>query len=214
MSASVTSRSSITKPPSSIRLWAMNWRRKSAIAGPGHATQPSASRNRRWPSRGQQRLAVVQAQDEVDPAAQRLDRVEQPEAGAARPRRQRHAAEDAVGEQLGGAGGELLGDAERHRQPRVDRAAERDQRAEPVVAAVGGRLVAEHPALRVAAEVDVAAGRLAHAVDGVGDREHVVGQRALESPLLVLGRAEVDHPRVDAVLAAGSSTALVAGETS
>ncbi len=52
MSASVSSRSSITKPPSSIRLWAMNWRRKSAIAGPGQATQPSASRNRRWPSRG------------------------------------------------------------------------------------------------------------------------------------------------------------------
>ena len=52
MSASVSSRSSITNPPSSIRLCAMNWRRKSAIAGPGHATQPSASRNRRWPSRG------------------------------------------------------------------------------------------------------------------------------------------------------------------
>ena len=52
MSASVTRRSSITNPPSSIRLWAMNWRRKSAIAGPGQATQPSASRNRRWRSRG------------------------------------------------------------------------------------------------------------------------------------------------------------------
>ena len=52
MSASVTSTSSTTKPPSSIRLCATNWLRKSAIAGPGHATQPSASRKRRWPSRG------------------------------------------------------------------------------------------------------------------------------------------------------------------
>ncbi len=52
MSASVTKRSSITKPPSSIRLWAMNCRMKSASAGPGQATQPSACRKRRWRSRG------------------------------------------------------------------------------------------------------------------------------------------------------------------
>ena len=43
----------------------------------------------------QQRLAVVQLQHELDPAADRLDRVEQPEAGAAEPRRQRRAAKDA-----------------------------------------------------------------------------------------------------------------------
>ena len=42
----------------------------------------------------------------------------------------------------------------------------------------------------------VAAGRLAHAVDGVGDGEHVVRERPLESALLSLRRAEVDHPRV------------------
>ena len=47
MSASVSSRSSITNPPSSIRLWATNWLTNSASAGPGQATQPSASRNRR-----------------------------------------------------------------------------------------------------------------------------------------------------------------------
>ena len=52
MSASVTSRSSTMKPPSSIRLWATNWRMKSVSAGPGQATQPSASRKRRWRSRG------------------------------------------------------------------------------------------------------------------------------------------------------------------
>ena len=52
MSASVTSRSSTVKPPASIRLWATNWRMKSASAGPGQATQPSPSRKRRWRSRG------------------------------------------------------------------------------------------------------------------------------------------------------------------
>src|SRR5438270_597088 len=51
MSASVTSWSSITNPPWSSRLWATNWRTKSASAGPGQATQPSASRKRRCRSR-------------------------------------------------------------------------------------------------------------------------------------------------------------------
>ncbi len=52
MSARLSSRSSITNPPSSIRLWAMNWPTNSASAGPGQATHPSPSRNRRCPSRG------------------------------------------------------------------------------------------------------------------------------------------------------------------
>ena len=193
MSASVTSRSSITKPPSSIRLWAMNWRRKSAIAGPGQATQPVGLEEAPLALARQQRLAVVQLQHELDPVARRLDRVEQPEAGAAGPGRQRPAAEYAVGEHVGQAGGELLRDPERHPEPRVDRAAEGDQRAQALVAPVGGGLVDEHPALRVAAEVHVAAGRLAHPVDGVRDREHVVGERALESALLAL-RARRSRP--------------------
>ena len=44
-----------TKPPSSRRLCEMNWPRNSDSAGPGQATQPSASRNRRWPSRASSR---------------------------------------------------------------------------------------------------------------------------------------------------------------
>ncbi len=52
MSARVTRRSSITKPPETSRLCTPNWRITSASAGPGQATQPSASRKRRWRSRG------------------------------------------------------------------------------------------------------------------------------------------------------------------
>ena len=199
MSARVSSRSSITKPPSSIRLWAMNWPHElgQRRARPGHPAvalqEPPLALAR------QQRLAIVQLHHELDPAAERLDRIEQEEAVAAEPGGQRRAAKD-VGDQAGQPRGQLLGEPERHPQPRVDRAAERDQRAQPVVAAVGGRLVAEHPALGVAAQVHVAAGGLADAVDGVRDGQHVIGERALQPALLALGGAEVDHPRIDAVL--------------
>ena len=54
---------------------------------------------------------------------------------------------------------------------------------------------------------------LADAVDRLVDGEHVVVERALEAALLVLGRAEVDDPRVDAV-PWRIATALVDGATS
>ena len=72
---------------------------------------------------------------------------------------------------------------------------------EAIVAPVRGGLVAEHPALGVAREVDVLPGRRSDPVDGVGDGEHVVGERSLESPLLLLRGAEVDDPRIGPVLA-------------
>ena len=125
MSARVTVRSSITNPPWSIRLWAMNWRMKSATAGPGQATQPSPMRKRRWRSRGSSASRSCRRQDELDLLAQRLHRVEQPKAGAAHPRRDRGAAED-PGEHPGRRARDLLRDPERQRQPGVDRAAEGD----------------------------------------------------------------------------------------
>ena len=65
---------------------------------------------------GQQRLAVVQPQDEVDPAAHRLDRIEQPKAGAARPRRHAPMPRTRVGEHVRRARRRALGDPERHRR--------------------------------------------------------------------------------------------------
>jgi hypothetical protein len=176
----------------------MNCRTKSAIAGPGQATHPSPSRKRRWRSRGNS--AVVKLKQELDLMPQRLDWIEQLEAVAACPGREAPPAQG-IGEQLGGACGELLRKPERHRLTRVDRAAERDQRPEAFVAAICSRLVAEHAALRVAGEMHVIAGRIADPVDRVRHRQHVIRQRALEAAGFALGRAEVDHPWVGAVLA-------------
>ena len=64
-------RSSITKPPWSIRLWAMNWRMKSATAGPGPGDPPLAHQEAALALARQQRLAVVELADEVEPLAQR-----------------------------------------------------------------------------------------------------------------------------------------------
>ena len=87
MSASVTRRSSITKPPWSIRLWATNWRMKSASAGPGPGDPALALQEAPLALARQQRLAVVELAQEVDPLAQRLDRVEQAEARCGSSRR-------------------------------------------------------------------------------------------------------------------------------
>ncbi len=153
----------------------------------------------------QQRLAVVQLQQELDPLAQRLAGVHQPEAGAARPGRQRGAGEDAVGEEGGAAGQHLLRHAEGERAAGVDGRAEDDDAGDRLRAPVGGGLVGEHAALAVAADVDVAADLGGDDVDRLGDGEHVVGERALEPALLLLGSAEVDDPGLDPVRVAGSS---------
>ena len=148
---------------------------------------------------GQQRLAVVQLHDELQAAARRLDRVEHAKARAAEPGRHLPASEHVVGQHGGQAPGELLRQPERHPQPRVDGTAEGDQRGQPLAPPVGGGLVAEHAALAVAGQMHVAAGGALHPVHRIGDRDHVVGQRALKASLLAFGGAEVHHPRVGAV---------------
>ena len=139
--------------------------------GPGHPALPLEESPLALAR--QQRLAVVELEQELDPAAHRLDRVEHPEASAADPGRDSAVAErDREG--LGDLDRQLLGQAERHAEPRVDRAAERDQRGQAFVAPVRGRLVTEHAALGIAGEVNVAAGLRPHSIDRLGHRHHVV----------------------------------------
>ena len=163
------------------------------------------------PFAGKQRLAVVELEDELDLVPERLDRVEQAEAGAAEPCGHAGSPEE-IGKRLRQLSRHLFGEPERHPEPRVDRAPERDQRFQPRVAPIGGRLVAEHPALRVAGEVHVPARRLRDAVDRVGDRQHVVGERSLEPSLLLIGSTEVDHPRINAVLVQDRHAARTRGD--
>ena len=61
----------------------------------------------------------------------------------------------------------------------VDRRAERDDARQVLRPAVGGGLVGEHAALRVAGQMDVAAGDLLHGVDGFTQRDDVVGEVAV-----------------------------------
>ncbi len=66
--------------------------------------------------------------------------------------------------------------------------------------AIGGDRVREHPALTVSAEVHVSAGQVPDAVDDLAGRDDVIGECALQPTAFMLGCAEVDHPRVDALL--------------
>ena len=80
----------------------------------------------------------------------------------------------------------------------VDGAAEGDEGGDILALAVGRGLVAEHPALGVAEEVDRPPRLGRNRSDRVVDREHVVIQGALEAPRLTLGGAKIDDPHIDA----------------
>lgn len=149
---------------------------------------------------GQQRLAIVELKHELNPLAQRPDRIEHREPRSRGPGRDRAPGKDPLGDEPGAVGDKVLGHPERGRGAQIDRAAKGDDAGVPFIAAIGRGLVTEHPALRVAAEVDLATGCLANAVDRVTDGDDVVAKAALEPTLLALRRAEVDDPGVGAVL--------------
>ena len=98
----------------------------------------------------QQRLAVVQLPQEVQPRLRGLDRVEHLEAGARQPAWDVDPAEHVVGHEVRG-GGRQAG-RQVHRQPGqgVDRCTERDDAGEILRPAIGRGLVGEHAALRIA----------------------------------------------------------------
>ena len=111
----------------------------------------------------QKRVAVVELADEVELLAGGLDGVEHAEARAGHPCGNGCAGKRADGEDVGDASRDILGDAQWHGGGGVDRAAEGDEARKALAPAKRRRLVAEHPALAVAAEVRILAGRLAHA---------------------------------------------------
>lgn len=65
-------------------------------------------------------------------------------------------------------------------------------------AAVGSGLIAEHPALRVAGEVDVTTGVVVHVIDDLVEGDDVIGEGAVPPAFLPVRGTEVDHPGVEA----------------
>ncbi len=160
----------------------------------------------------QQRLAVVQLTQEVESRLGGLDRVEHLEPGARQPPRDVDAGKDVIGHEIGGTSGQPGGQVHRQRGQRVDRRPERDDAGEVLGLPVGRGLIGEHPALGVAGKVHVAAGDLLDGVDRFAQRDHMVGEVALHATFDLVGRAEVDDPRVDARLVQDADGAVVAGD--
>ena len=146
---------------------------------------------------GQQCLAVMQLQQEVEFRLRRLDRVEHLEAGPGQPARDVDAVEHVVGEELRAHDAHVGRDAHRQCGQGVHRRAERDHAGDVLGLAVGGRLIAEHAALGVAHQVHGLAGGGRNDVDGLAERDDVVGQGAFHTAGDLVGRAVVDHPRIE-----------------
>ena len=132
---------------------------------------------------GQQRLAVVELTQEIQPRLCGLDRVEHLEPGPGQPAGDVDAAEHVIGHEVRGRRRQARRQVHRHRGQRVHRRSEADDAGQVLGAAVGRRLVGEHPALRVAGEVHIATGHRLDRVDRLAEGHHVIGEVALHPAL-------------------------------
>ena len=202
----------MANPPLIIRLWAMNCLSSSAIAGPDQAIQPSLARNRRCCSRGSRasRSCSWRTKSIRDCAVLIGSSIWKPVRASQPGMSMRLKTWSAMKSAAPAA--RFGGQVHRQRGQGVDGRTERDDAREVLRPPVGGGLVGEHAALGVAGEVDVAVGDLLDRVDGLAQRDDVVGQVALHAALDLVGRAEVDDPGVDARGVQDADGALVAGD--
>ena len=145
-----------------------------------------------------QRFAIVQLKQELDARLGGLDRVEQLETRACQPARDVDAVEDVIGQETRHAHAEVGGKPAGKSGQGVHGRPERHDARDILGPAVGGGLVAEHPALRVAGEMHVVSGGVLDRVDGLTQRDDVIGQRAVHAAVDLVGRAVVDHPGIQA----------------
>ena len=148
-----------------------------------------------------ERAPVVELPHELDALLDLLLRGDDLEAGAGELSRQAFDAAEHVhqrwldGAHEGAHRGRVHG---RNVAMDVDRGSEGDDRPDALRATVGAGLVGEHAALRISAQVEVAAaGELEHAVDRSIHGAHVIVEGALHSALGVLGGTEVDDEGSD-----------------
>ena len=160
----------------------------------------------------QQRLPVVQLEQELDPGLGGLERVEHLEAGAGQPARDVDVVEDVVGQEVGQPHRQVRRQAAGQSGQGVDRRAEGHDAGDVLGTAVGHRLIAEHPALGIAGDVHALAGEVLDGVDGLAQRDDVVGQGAFHTALDLVGRAVVDHPGVQASGVQDADSAVFPGD--
>ena len=102
-----------------------------------------------------------------------------------------------VGHEVGDVGSEAGRHVHRQCGQGVHRRAEGHDAGQVAGLPVGGGLVGEHAALRIAGQVHVLAGGGFDGVDGRAEPHHVIGQVAVHTALDLIGRTEVDDPRVE-----------------
>ena len=96
-------------------------------------------------------------------------------------------AEHVIRHEVGGRRDEAGRQVHRQTCQGVDRCAERDDARQILRPAVRRGLVGEHAALRIAGQVDVAAGDLLDGVDSLAQRDDVVGEVAVHAALDLVG---------------------------
>ena len=160
----------------------------------------------------QQRLTVVQLQQELDAGLRRLEGVEELESGASQPAGNVDAVEHMVGQEVRDDDAHIGRDSHRQRSQGVHRGTEGDHTGDILGPAVGRGLIAEHAALGVAHQVDGLTGGGGDDVDGLAERDDVVGQGAFHTALDLVGRAVVDHPGVDTGGMQDADRAVLAGD--
>ena len=160
----------------------------------------------------QQGLAIVQLAHEVDPRLGGLQRIHHLKTGARHPAWDIQPVEHMIGHEIGDAGRHVRRHAHGQRGQGVHRGTERHDAGEVLRTPVGRHLIAPHPALRITDQVHILAGGVLHRVDGVAERDDVVGEVAAHAALDLVGRAEVDDPGIQAIGVQDAHRAVLAGD--
>ncbi len=216
MSARVTVRPAMTKPPEVMRLATMNSSTNLRRAGPGQATKPSPPRNKRRASRFSSawRSWSLRTNSTSWPASLRADSSLKP-VDVRNPGRPSIRSSGRASARRASTPCEAARPADRPGQVAVDvdRAAHRDDRGQAGAAPERGGLVGEHAALRVAGQVHGPAGDGADAIDRL-DTASTWSSRVRSMPPASRSGAPKSVIQTSTPARARNATALMSGAMS